>query len=200
LHIAQAEVQRKNKISKGFEGEIMNAQRTIFASIGVTLLLASASFAQQVKTDYDRSTDFSHYKTYSWEKVQTSDPLWVDRIKEAVNSALATKGLTPVASGGDIAIVAIEMTKNQQTLNTFYDGFGGGWRWRGFGGLGTATTTVDNYKVGTLVVDLFDANSKMLVWRGSSSDTLSDKSDKNIKNLDKGVQKMFDHFPPGEKK
>jgi hypothetical protein len=166
--------------------------------MGVALLLASASFAQQVKSDYDRSADFSHYKTYSWEKVQTSDPLWVDRIKEAVNSALAGKGLTPVASGGDIAIVAIEMTKNQQTLNTFYDGFGGGWRWGG--GFGNATTTVDNYKVGTLVVDLFDANSKQIIWRGSSSDTVSDKSDKNIKNLDKGVQKMFDHYPPGAKK
>jgi hypothetical protein len=176
----------------------MNAQRTIFASIGVALLLASASFAQQVKTDYDRSADFSHYKTYSWEKVQTQDPLWSGRIKEAVNSALAAKGLTPVASGGDIAIVAIEMTKNQQTLNTFYDGFGGGWRWGG--GFGNATTTVDNYKVGTLVVDLFDANSKQIIWRGSSSDTLSDKSDKNIKNLDKGVEKMFDHYPPSAKK
>jgi uncharacterized protein DUF4136 len=176
----------------------MNAQRTIFASVGVALVLASASFAQQVKTDYDRSTDFSHYKTYSWEKVQTQDPLWADRIKEAVNSALAAKGLTPVASGGDLAIVAIEMTKNQQTLNTFYDGFGGGWRWGG--GFGNATTTVDNYKVGTLVVDLFDAKSKQVIWRGSSSDTLSDKSDKNIKNLDKGVQKMFEHYPPGAKK
>ena len=88
-------------------------------------LFATASFAQQVKTDYDRSADFSRYKTYSWEKVQTQDPLWVDRIKEAVNAALAAKGLTPVESGGDIAIVAMEMTKNQQTLNTFYDGFGG---------------------------------------------------------------------------
>jgi hypothetical protein len=50
------------------------------------------------------------------------------------------------------------------------------------------------------VVDLFDANSKKIIWRGSSSDTLSDKSDKNIKNLDKAVQKMFNHFPPDEKK
>ena len=178
----------------------MNAQRTKFAMVGVALLIASASFAQQVKTDYDRSADFSQYKTYSWEKVQTADPLWAGRIKEAVNAALTAKGLTPVESGGDIAVVAIEMTKNQQTLNTFYDGFGGGWRWRGFGGFGDATTTVDNYKVGTLVVDLFDAKSKQVIWRGSSSDTLSDKSDKNIKNLDKGVQKMFDHFPPDAKK
>ena len=178
----------------------MNVQRTIFASAGLALLFATASFAQQVKTDYDRSADFGQYKTYSWEKVQTQDPLWVDRIKQAVNAALAAKGLTPVESGGDIAIVAMETTQNQRTLNTFYDGFGGGWRWRGAGGFGTATTTVDNYKVGTLVVDLFDAHTKTLIWRGSSSDTLSDKSDKNIKNLDKGVQKMFDHFPPDAKK
>src|SRR5882724_8573094 len=175
----------------------MNVQRTIFASVGVALLFATASFAQQVKTDYDRSADFSQYKTYSWEKVQTQDPLLVDRIKEAVNGDLAAKGLTPVASNGDIAIVAIEMTKNQHTLNTFYNGFGGGWRWGG--GFGNATTTVDDYKVGTLVVDMFDANSKKLVWRGSSSDTLSDKSEKNIKDLDKGVEMMFDHFPPGER-
>jgi hypothetical protein len=180
--------------------KLMNVQRTIFASAGIVLLFATASFAQQVKTDYDRSANFSQYKTYSWEKVQTQDPLWVDRIKEAVNAALAAKGLTPVESGGDIAIVAMETTQNQRTLNTFYDGFGGGWRWRGAGGFGTATTTVDNYKVGTLVVDLFDAHTKTLIWRGSASDTLSDKSDKNIKNLDKGAQKMFDHFPPDEKK
>jgi len=176
----------------------MTTNRTIFASLGFALLFATASFAQQVKTDYDRGTDFSHYKTYSWQKVRTADALWVDRIKEAVNSALAAKGWTQVESGGDVAIVAIEMTKNQQSLNTFYNGFGGGWRWGG--GFGDATTTVDNYKVGTLVVDLFDANTKKLIWRGASSDTLSDKSDKNIKNLDKGVQKMFDHFPPDAKK
>jgi hypothetical protein len=178
----------------------MNAKYQIFASVGIATFFAATSFAQQVKTDYDRNANFSQYKTYSWEKVQTQDPLWVDRIKEAVNAALTAKGVTPVESGGDIAVVAVEATQSQRTLNTFYDGLGGGWRWRGFGGLGEATTTVDTYKVGTLIVDLFDAHSKTLVWRGSSSDTLSDKSDKNIKNLDKGVQKMFDHFPPDVKK
>jgi len=69
----------------------MNVQRTIFASVGIAVLFATASFAQQVKTDYDRSADFSQYKTYSWEKVQTQDPLLVDRIKEAVNADLQRK-------------------------------------------------------------------------------------------------------------
>jgi hypothetical protein len=178
----------------------MNTNRKIINVVGVMLLTATASFAQQVKTDFDRDLDFGHYKTYSWEKVQTQDPLWVDRIKEAVNSTLAAKGWTRVDSGGDVAVIAVESTQDQQTLDTFYDGFGGGWRWRGFGGFGDSTTTVDTYQVGTLVVDLFDASTKNLIWRGSASDTLSDKSDKNIKTLDKGVQKMFDRFPPSPKK
>lgn len=166
------------------------------------ILFANKSSAQQVKTDYDRGANFAQYKTYSWEKVKTKDPLDVDRIKSAVNAALATKGWTQVASGGDISVVAIEMTQEKQTLNTFYDGFGGGWGWRRFGGggFGEATTTTDTYNVGTLVVDLFDTKTKQLVWRGSSSDTLSNNADKNIKNLNKGAEKMFKDFPPGPPK
>ena len=51
-----------------------------------------------------------------------------------------------------------------------------------------------------MVVDLFDTKTKQLIWRGSESDTLSNNSDKNIKNLDKGVEKMFKKFPPGSSK
>ena len=53
--------------------KLMNLQHKIFASVGIVVLFATASFAQQVKTDYDRSANFSQYKTYSWEKVQTQD-------------------------------------------------------------------------------------------------------------------------------
>lgn len=100
-------------------------------------------------------------------------------------------------SGGDVLVAARDAIQNQQQLNTFYDGFGGR---RFFGGMGMATTTVDNYKVGTLIVELFDGTSKNLIWRGSASDTLSNKADKNIKSLDRNVQKMFGHFPPEPKK
>jgi hypothetical protein len=178
------------------KGQSMKLLSKTAASIGLALILATASFAQHVKTDYDHSANFGQYKTYSWEKVQTKDPLLVDRIKSAVNSALAAKGWTEVPSGGEVEVFAIETTQNQQTLDTFYNGFGGGRRWGGLGGFGDATTTVETYKVGTLVVDLFDAKTEKLLWRSSSTDTLSDKADKNTKNLDKGVNKMFQHFPP----
>ena len=171
----------------------MNTRKAILTSV-VMLVLTAASFAQQVKTDYDRNANFSNYKTFSFEKIQTQDPLQVDRIKSAIGTALTEKGLTQVASGGDISIIAMEMTNTQQTLDTFYNGFGGGWRWGGR--FGDATTTTETYQVGTLVVDMFDANTKALLWRGSSSDTLSNKSSNNIKNLDKGVQKMFKKYPP----
>src|ERR1700758_3109008 len=179
----------------------MKMRRVVLALAGVILLTGMVS-AQQVKTDYDRSANFAQYKTYSWAQVKTKDALDVDRIKNAVNAALTAKGWTQVDSDGDVSIVAIEITRNQQTLNTFYDGFGGGWGWRRFGGggFGEATTTTETYKVGTLVVDLFDAKTKQLIWRGVSSDTLSNNSDKNIKNLDKGANKMFRHFPPAPPK
>ena len=180
----------------------MKMQKVVLVLIGLVLLFATKASAQQVKTDYDRGANFAQYKTYSWEHVNTQDPLDVDRIKTAVNAALAAKGWTQVDSGGDVSIVAVEITRNQQTLNTFYDGLGGGWGWRRFGGggFGEATTTTETYKVGTVVVDLFDTKSKQLVWRGAASDTLSNNSDKNIKNLDKGVEKMFKQFPPGSSK
>jgi Domain of unknown function (DUF4136) len=183
------------------KGILMKQQRNILPLMAIALVCATTSVAQQVKTDYDRGADFSQYKTYSWEQVQTQNPLWVDRIQAAVNSALAAKGWTQVDSGGTVSIIAMGMTKSHRTLNTYYDSLGGGWGWqRRFGdwgeSSGESTTTEDTYQVGTLVVDLFDSSTKKLIWRGSLSDVLSDKSTQNIRNLDKGVVKLFHHFPP----
>jgi hypothetical protein len=186
-----------SEFHKRRKGGDMKLQRVGLVLMGMMLLFAGRSSAQQVKTDYDRNANFGQYKTYSWEQIKTQDPLMVDRIKSAVNAALAAKDFTEVASGGDLSIVAMETTQNQQTLDTFYNNFGGGWRW---GGFGDATTTTENYKVGTLVVDLFDTTTKKLVWRGSASDTLSNKSEKNIDNLDKGVEKLLKKFPPDASK
>jgi hypothetical protein len=171
--------------------------KQLWFPIAIAILSATALLAD-VRTDYDRSADFSRYKTFSWNNVQTQNALWVDRIKAVVDSALAAKGWTQVESGGDVSIMAMEMTKDHQTLDTYYDNFGRGWRWRGgFGdNFGTSTTTEQTYKVGTLVADLFNTHTRKLIRRGSATDTLSDKSDKNIKKLNMDVQKLFDHFPP----
>jgi len=165
-------------------------------------IMLGAAFAQHVKTDFDHRANFSEYKTYSWQEIKPENSLWDTRIKNAVDAQLAAKRWTQVDSGGDVAVVAIKTLQTQRTLQTFYDGFGGGWGWRRFGGggFGDSTTTEQDYKVGTLVVDLYDAKTKQLIWRGSAEDTLSDKADKNEKNLNKGVAKMFKKFPPNSAK
>jgi hypothetical protein len=165
----------------------------------LTSLIAATAllFAADVKTDYNHSTNFAQYHTYSWLKVDAGDSLWVDRIKRDVDAELTAKGWSKVDSGGDAAISAFGSTHNQQTLETFYDGFGG-WRWRGFGP-DVATTTVENTPVGTLVIDIFDGPTKSLIWRGSSMKTLTDKPDKNEKKLEQQVQSLFKKFPPEAK-
>jgi hypothetical protein len=161
--------------------------------------MLGAAFAQQVKTDFDHQANFSQYKTYSWQEIKPANSLWDARIKSAVDAQLAAKGWTQVESGGDVAIVAISTSHTERTLQTFYDGMGGGWRWRGFGGMGEATTTEQDYKEGTLLVDMYDAKTKQLIWRGSAEDTVSNKEETNEKNLNKGVAKMFKKFPPSAK-
>ena len=182
----------------------MKTKKLLFLVSAVVLYLSAAasSFATDVKTDFDRAADFGRYKTFCWQKVETRNPLWIERIKSAVGGALAAKGWSQVESGSacDVAVVAMEIKRNHDTVNTFYDNVGGGWGgwgWRGFGGdsFGEATTTTNTYQTGTLIVDLFDMRRKNLIWRGSATDTLSDKSDKNIKKLQSSVQKLFEHFP-----
>jgi hypothetical protein len=126
-------------------------QRTATCTLFLLALLGS-TFAQHVQTDFDHQANFSQYKTYSWQEIKPPNSLWDARIKNAVDAQLSAKGWTQVASGGDVAVVAIKTSQTQRTLQTFYDSFGGGWGWRRFGGgrFGDSTTTEQDYKVGTL--------------------------------------------------
>ena len=166
---------------------------------GMFLLLACAfAVFASVKTDYSHSVDFANYKTYSWIKVSVEDPLWEDRVTRSIDSQLTAKGWTKVDTGGDASVAAYGSTKDEKTIQTWYNGFGGGWGWRGFGD-GMATTTVENTPVGTLIVDIFDTPTKKLIWRGVGTDTLSGKPDKDEKKMDKAVAEMFKKFPPPAK-
>jgi uncharacterized protein with gpF-like domain len=122
-----------------------------------------------------------------------SNPLAAQRVVEDVNGQLNAKGWTLVTENADVAIMANGAIKDQETLETFYNWFPG-WRWYWWDT--TATTTVEHYSVGTLVVDLFDAKTKQAIFRGTATGTLSEKPQKNDEKLDKAVEKMFKEFPP----
>jgi len=168
----------------------------IFA-VCIFTLLAGVAFAQEVRTDYDHTTDFSKYKTFMWIKEpKTANPLMRDRIVEAVNAQLELKGLRLVSNNADLGISANTATKEQHTLESFYDGFPG-WGWHRY--WNPVTMVVDTYQVGTLVVDLFDTRAKQVKWWATASDTISEKPEKNVKKLNKAVEKMFNEFPPKSK-
>ena len=163
--------------------------------VALVMLLATSALAQKVTTDFAKDVDFRQYKTFMWIKEpKPTNPLVRQRIIDDVNAALEARGMKLVAADADLAIAGHAATRMERSLDTFYDGFGGGWRWRG--GFGSATTRVNTYEVGTLVIDVFDAKTKEAVWRGTSSRTLSDNPEKNTENLNKAVVKLFKDFPP----
>jgi hypothetical protein len=166
---------------------------------GIALAVAGGAWAQDVKVDYDRAANFAAIKTFSI-KLGTSwgNQIGEKRVMDEFTQALTEKGWKLAPEGQAEAHVVVHGASQQKKdLHTFYSG--GGYGYRFGGGMGTATTTVDEYTVGTLVVDIFDGK-KNLVWRGIAQDELSDKTDKNIKKLGKASDKMFKDFPPGSKK
>ena len=170
---------------------------------GCLLTLPALAIAQDVKIDYDKAYNFAPVKTYSM-RIGTAwgNDLSQRRVLEEFDQAIAAKGWKKANEAtADIHVVLHGATDTKRNVNTFYSGgMGGyGYRYGGMGGMGTASTTVSEYTVGTLVVDMFDAKTKNLVFRGIAQDEISDKPEKNAKKLEKASQKMFKDFPPAAK-
>jgi len=168
---------------------------------GIALAVACGAWAQDVKVDYDKAANFGAIKTFSI-KLGTSwgNQIGEKRVMDEFTEALSAKGWKLVPEGGDALVVVHGAGETKRSLNTFYSGMGG-YGYRGWGGgMGTATTTESEYTVGTLVVDIFEAKTKSLMWRGAAQDELSDKPEKNIKKLGKASDKLFKDLPPGSRK
>ena len=183
----------------------MKVQKNFSLSMAAifVFMLATFVFAADVQTDYDHAFDFKTLHTF-YAKIATSwgNPLGEQRVQAAIEQALISKGWTKAADEGSAdAMVALHgATEQKHDINTFYSGWGGYGYYGWGGGMTTAHTTVSEYRVGTLITDIFDAKSKKLVFRGIAQDELSDKPEKNAKKLKKATEKLFKNFPPGSEK
>jgi len=175
--------------------------KTRFLAVGIVILLiSSAAFAQKTNIDWDRGANFSQYHTYAWQKSpHPAKGFWDQRIIDAVDKQLTDKGLTKVDSNPDMWVVYSNSIHDQK--ETIANGMGYPPMW-GWGYWGPTQTVYNTYvtKLGTLVVELSDPKDKMLLWRGSVTNTITDNSNKNIKNLDNAVAKLFKGYPPKEEK
>jgi hypothetical protein len=180
---------------------MMNVLRAVLT--GSLLMLPAIAAAQDVKIDFDKAYNFAPVKTYSI-KIGTpwGNDLSQRRVLAEIDEAIAGKGWKKAAEGeANITVVLHGATQTKKDATTFYSGGAyGGYGYRGWGGGGTASTVVNEWRVGTLVVDMFDSKSKNLVFRGVAEDEISDNPEKNAKRLEKASTKLFKEFPPAPKK
>jgi len=156
------------------------------------VMTAAVVYAQKVSVDSDPAAPFATYKTYAWlQGTPAPNPLNEDRLHAGVDARLSGRGLAMNTTAPDVFVTTHVTTKERQELIVSGYGYGAWWG----GGYGTAT--VDTYVEGTLVVDLYDAKTKKMVWRGVATATASDKPTKNAKKMAKALDKMFEKFPVG---
>ena len=186
-------------------------KRAASICFALMLLLTGMARAQDVRYNFDKSADFSKFKTYKWVPIkdaQKVDDITDKQIKDAVDSVLATKGLEKTTSDdADLYIgyqAAIGQEKQYTSFNSgwgYGPGWGGGWYGGGMNSSMTTGTTSTIY-TGQLALDMYSREGHDLVWRGVASKTIDTKAkpDKRQKNLNKAATKMLKNYPPPLKK
>ena len=170
---------------------------TIATALAMLSIACIAMMGQEVHSNYMPGTNFAKYHTYRWVTVPggSHDNQIVDEeIKQAIDAQLATKGLTKTDS--DKADLEVEYRTGLDREKQ-WEGFrsGGGPFW---GGMGMGSATSSAITNGSIVLDMYDPATKQLVWTGTATKTLDPSSNqaKNIKNLDKAMQKLLKNYPP----
>jgi hypothetical protein len=175
-----------------------------------TLSLGGAALAQDVRFNFDPSADFSKYKTYRWVQHPDSkqiDQLTLTQLGAAFDAELAKKGLQKATGDTSDLVIVYQLASGQEKQLTSFSsdfGYGPGWRggWYG-GGMGSSMTTATTSTIttGTAALDMYDASTKKLVWRGTVSKTLDPKAkpEKQQKNMAKCAAKLLKKYPPPAK-
>ena len=183
-----------------------------FFPLLLTFILGGCSTVT-VNYDYDQAADFSTIHTYSWGQANSNDdeltknPLLKKRIAASVDSYLQGKGFRKVERGQADVLIVIEAVVKEKMRVTDWGGSRGYYRnpwydpWWGGSAYG-GRVDVSYYQEGTLVIDIVDNLKKELIWRGLGTGIV--QQHKNQEKLqaavDKYVQNILNHFPPGNEK
>ncbi|HLV38307.1 DUF4136 domain-containing protein [Xanthomarina sp.] len=185
--------------------------KTLFKTLSILFatVIFTTNVYSQVNSDYDKNTDFTKYKTVSfggWQK--DSDQQLNDfdkkRISDAFTNEFNSRGIQVVPSGGDATVTLYLVIKTKSNITAYSDfnggmGYAGRWGYgRGmYGGMGGASTTLteSDYRVGTLVIDMYDTAGKNLIWQGDMTTDVQEKSEKRDKTIPKNISKLMKKFP-----
>ena len=151
----------------------------------LTMVLLLTSSIQAV--EYDHGVDFSRYKTWSW---QAGVPLPPQpgpdkRIREAVGRGLAARGLTSVDSNATLLVRYYAARSTRIDLLPLDSGSG------------APPTGIRYVETGSLAVELLDAASGKVVWRGHATGALRYGPKEIAAQIDAAVAELLARFPPG---
>lgn len=166
------------------------------------IVLATPVAAQKTKVNYDKTADFSKFKTYSWTRgVPANNPAINQIIIDTVEQNLAAKGLTKMDNGGDLLVsVAVAIEYDVQVSHSVRGNTGSALET----GIPVAAAQPWEVRKGSLLVAMEDPGSKSLVWHGTATDTLryepTTDTQKDVKRMEKPIKKAVDkllkQFPP----
>ena len=197
----------------------MNTIHRILIGVEVAALLPTAAFGQKVSYDIG-SADFHGLKTFAFKDSPADDrkteattaydsPLVRERTQAAIAAQLAARGLRLDNDRPDMYVTAHRTFKTEYTVysNGWGPGYGWGygWGWGPYytGGWGSRygnTWYTDEQINGTLIVDVQNAATGELMWRGLAEKRVHEHSspEHRTKRVNKEVAKMFEKFPATE--
>lgn len=181
--------------------------RRSLALVAAAALLCLSGCAS-VRSDYDRSASFANFHTYViMPRPHTGDSLiLVTRIEDAVNAELGRRGFRPATdpASADFAVDFSLGYKERTDLKTYPDPYGTlNWGWGSDGGWwggpywNPTEIALDQYRDGTLSVDVFDAHIHKPIWHGWAKKPLSRKElDRSSEPIRAAVRRILAQFPP----
>lgn len=179
--------------------------RTVIFALCIAFLAGCATTrAPDTRIDYDKSVDFSVYRTFGFPKETGTDrggysTLVTSYFKDAVRTAMEARGYKYAEENPDLLVNFFMNTRERTELRpdpTFGYGYYG-YRyglydaWPMYGGDRTVT-----YKVGTINLDIVDASKKQLIWEGVAEGRVSEESLSNPKvTINAVVTELMRQYP-----
>ena len=175
----------------GKEDPMRDARLAALLGLGLALALASSAAAAEVKVDYDTHADFTRYKTWSWRAgTAAPNPVSDKRIREDIEARLAARGVTRVDKGGHLEVVYHAAGDSQISVDKL------GYKEPSFQ---TEATRVRYVRSGSILLDMIDAASGKVVWRGQAQEVADPTYTDVIRKIDQVMDKLFERYPPGKR-
>ena len=168
---------------------------------GLALLAGCSSVTTSY--DFDPDAKFEGLETYRWieSKVdEDADPLVLGRVKRAVDDGLAAAGYRKIESGGADFGVAAHL-RSRQRIAVRDTGYVGPYYGYGYAHWVDRRVDVYEYEEGSLILDVVDAKTNKLVWRGVARAAVPEnpKPEERTKLVNEAVTKLLADFPPPAK-